>query len=139
MVATLSRLPPKFLMLMLESVLFSSDRVPTCVGLRIVGGGRRVCLGSQSMALAVVRRDAMARGEGGAVDGRDALRGGADTEVEAVLAVECSVLRRLAGHRDGGVYGRFELFRAAGGYLNVSTTYSKCQCRRLCVEGLTGK
>jgi len=101
-------------MLMLESVLFSSDRVPTCVGLRIVGGGRRVCLGSQSMALAVVRRDAMARGEGGAIDGRDALRGGADTEVEAVLAVECSVLRRLAGHRDRGVYGAVRVISGSG-------------------------
>ena len=80
---------------MLESVLFSNDNVPTCVGLSFVGGGRRVYFGSQRMALAVVSWEAIARGDGGAVEGRAVLRGGAVVVDEAVLTVGCSVLRSL--------------------------------------------
>lgn len=59
---------------MVESVRFSMARVPTWVGRRRVGGGRRVYLGLKRMALAVVSCSAMASGEGGAVDERGAER-----------------------------------------------------------------
>lgn len=42
------------------------------MGRRRVGGGRRVYLGLKRMALAVVSCSAMANGEGGAVDEREA-------------------------------------------------------------------
>jgi hypothetical protein len=48
---------------MVESERFSSDRVPTWVGTRRVGGGLFVNLGSQRIELAVVSCEAMVRGE----------------------------------------------------------------------------
>lgn len=48
---------------MVESDLFSSESVPTCVGCSLVGGGLLVNLGSQRMELAVVSWLAMVRGD----------------------------------------------------------------------------
>lgn len=57
--------PPKLRTLMEESVLLPVVRVPTWVGLRPIGGGLRVTLGSQRISLAVVSWVAMEREEGG--------------------------------------------------------------------------
>jgi hypothetical protein len=61
------RPPPRLRTLMDESVRFATERVPACVGLRVVGGGRDVYRWSQRMALAVVRRLAICSCEGGGV------------------------------------------------------------------------
>lgn len=55
--------PPRLLTLMDESVLLLVERVPTWVGPRPMGGGRRVNLGSQRIAPAVVSWFAIAREE----------------------------------------------------------------------------
>lgn len=67
--------PPRLLTLMVESDLFSSERVPTWVGCRRgCGGAREVYLGSHKMELAVVNWLAMSRDEAvvdRAVSGRE--------------------------------------------------------------------
>ena len=63
--------PPKVLTLMDESVRSSSERVPTCVGCNLPGGGLLVYLGSQSIALAEVSCSAIVSGEEGSCKIRD--------------------------------------------------------------------
>lgn len=63
--------PPRLRTLMDESVRFATERVPACVGLSLVGGGRVVYLGSQRIALAVVSWNAICSWAEGGVLERD--------------------------------------------------------------------